>query len=865
MLFQKTSLFLCVAGGALARTLSPKLQVRQNPTPTAGAPAAQSTICGDIVDAVDDPEGFTDFWARYAYQCLTSVPFNPAVASRFVKYWNQTVEYQSTIAYLKNPPPGYQQPAVDVYKELAKIQQRIDTGFYTNQYAFEADFQLLTYAMHDGHVRLIAGTLAAFSFSAPFEIASVSVDGKSLPKIYLTADIIDSQTEGWKPSPIKTINGEDVTEYLSKFAALNSWGYVEPHAEWNALMSSPALDIQGGGTIWSAGATFFPGENLTVHFENYTAGDESTFLDTIWIATYSEAANFTGPLTTGGDFYNYFVLGNLPASFNESAIIFPTIPEQEPATGNWSEASFQAFPEDPDIVQYDLGIFHTGLVSGYFLDDISTGVLSLPSFDVLSSTIGNYSGTVTRFLKEASLQGMDNIVIDLQRNTGGVTLLAYTTFKSLFPELLPFAGSRRRSSPMGNVLGSAITEFWELLDETDDDERQFKEELAANEWVITNRINAATGKNFTSWEEYQNGPTVNQDKFTLVEQYDLANEVFDRAAFDEWYPTMYMPNKTAWPIQERLFNPDQIVILSDGICGSACSLLIEMLTRAGVKTVVAGGRPQTGPMQVSTNRGASIYSTVDLDEDIEDAKEIDEFVKETTSSSLPAVREPGMNIQYATVNLRDQIRKDDQTPLQFKYEAADCRIFYTLANLYNTTRLWHDAVAAFKDKSLCVEGSTGFSTTNNTTPLPPPKRQAQRPTIDHDNPGVEEVNFDEIPNDGLKDATGGDIQSPKKCPTGTKIGQTCPGTRAICTAVDITCPSPEGKKQLPVCIPTCTCQASSCNCDGKCQVFNKLERKVQNSEVKVKTAGTQGQCFPKVGTGNVRLGCKSNPKTSSGR
>ncbi|KAF2636218.1 hypothetical protein P280DRAFT_473346 [Massarina eburnea CBS 473.64] len=864
MLFQKAA-FLSLWAVGLARTVPPpklQLQVRQNPTATAGASAAQSTMCGNIVDAVD--QGYVDFWAFEAYECLTSVPFNPAVASRFLKYWNETVQFQSTLAYLKNPPTGYQQPAVDVLQELTKIQQRIDSGFYTNQYAFEADFNLLTYAMHDGHVRLVAGTLAAFTFLAPFEIASVSVDGISLPKIYFTQDILDAQTENWTPSPIKTINGEDATEFLTKFAALNSWGYLEPHAEWNALMSSPVVDIQAGGTIWSAGATFYPGDNLTIHFENYTTGDDSTVWETIWIATYNEIANYTGPLTTGGDFYNYFVLGNLPASFNESAIIVPPIPTQSAAAGNWSEASYNAFPEDPDVVQYDLDLYHTGLVSGYFLHDISTGVLSLPSFDVLSETIGNYSGAVTHFIEQASAEGLDNIIIDLQRNTGGVTLLAFTTFKSLFPDLLPFAGSRRRSFPMGNTIGSATTDFWELLDEDDEDEREFKYQLAADEWVITNRINAATGKNFTSWREYQEGPTDHNDKFTLVEQYDLANEVFDAAAFDEWYPTMYMPNKSAWPIQERLFNPGQVTILTDGICSSACSLLIEMMTRVGVKTVVAGGRPQTGPMQAAGgNRGAAIYTTVDLDSDIEVALNIDPFVEENTAAALPAVREPGMSIQYATINLRDQIRKGDTTPLQFKYEAADCRIYYTLANLYNTTRLWHDVAAASKDKSRCVEGSTGFSTTNNTTPSPPPKPQAERPILNLENRVVEQMEFDDKPNDGLRDTTSADIKTPYKCPTGTKVGQKCPDGKAICAMVPITCPGAEGKKNLPVCIPDCSCQASSCNCDGKCQIFDKVERKVSGRpQISIKTAATQGKCYPGVGTGNVRLGCRANPKIS---
>jgi hypothetical protein len=169
-----------------------------------------------------------------------------------------------------------------VIEELQKIQDRINSGFYTNQYAFEADFQLLTYATHDGHVQLTAGALSAFSFGSPYEVVSVSVDGKEAPKIFITDHILESQAGGGTPSPVTSINGEDVVDFLTKYASLNAWGYVEPHAEWNALMSNPNLDVQGGLTTFSGGGTFYPGENLTFTLE------DGTEYETIWVAIYNE-------------------------------------------------------------------------------------------------------------------------------------------------------------------------------------------------------------------------------------------------------------------------------------------------------------------------------------------------------------------------------------------------------------------------------------------------------------------------------------------------------------------------------------------------------------------------------------------------
>jgi hypothetical protein len=43
---------------------------------------------------------------------------------------------------------------------------------------------------------------------------------------------------------------------------------------------------------------------------------------------------------------------------------------------------------------------------------------------------------------------------------------------------------------------------------------------------------------------------------------------------------------------------EDIIMLSDSICASACSMFMEMMHHeAGVQTVVAGGLPVNGPMQ----------------------------------------------------------------------------------------------------------------------------------------------------------------------------------------------------------------------------------------------------------------------------
>jgi hypothetical protein len=146
---------------------------------------AVCALFGEVLRRADTLDIELVFSAKQAYDCLTSVPFNAAVSTRFLKYYNDSIQFQSNLAYLKNPPASYQQPSVDFVGGIAEIQQAIDNGKFANEYEFEVSLQTLIYSTHDAHVNLVAGILNIFTFGSYYDIASVSLDGIQLPKTYL--------------------------------------------------------------------------------------------------------------------------------------------------------------------------------------------------------------------------------------------------------------------------------------------------------------------------------------------------------------------------------------------------------------------------------------------------------------------------------------------------------------------------------------------------------------------------------------------------------------------------------------------------------------------------------------------------------
>ncbi|KAL8665065.1 MAG: hypothetical protein Q9168_007786, partial [Polycauliona sp. 1 TL-2023] len=702
--------------------------------------------------------GLNLFTAEVVHDCLVSTPFNATVATQFLSYYKDTLQFQSTLAYLKNPPSTYKQPSVDLLGGLDSIQQAVDTGLYKNEYDFEAAVQSLVYSTHDAQITLYAGVLSVFTFGAPVSIVSVSPNGIAYPKVFILDDLLETEDPAfpsdWKPSAIATINGVSTADFLKKFASANSPGTLELHTDWNLIMSSPATDIQDVLSPWEGNTPFWPGNELTFGFEN---GTEPLKLP--WVATYS-IPDGTPRINSGNVFYRVFVLGdtsgaeqsagttsdNEPSSTDTAsadasasattslpsivtasadptaeptAVVTATAQEQEePEATGWN---YFPYPPNPVTVQPNLGF--GGVITGYFLNDDVTAVLSIPSFDVNSEAILSFSDSVGEFIRKSKEARKERMIIDLQRNSGGGTLLATDVFKQFFPSVDPFGGSRLRAHDAANVLGNTFSAYFESQSSNSTETDSF----AGNVWTAQGYINAETGRNFSSWAELYGPHQYNGDFFTTTQRDNLSSVVFSEAT--EGIVVSGFANRTELPAQP--YDAKNIILLSDGICSSACAQFVEMMHhQAGVRTVVVGGLPEAGPMQVPAgSRGAEAYSAYALDLDIDFAGTLNT----TAAALLPQDRAIDFYITYAGFNIRDAVRKNDPTPLQFQDLPADCRIFYTVATVYNFENLWNYVIdAMWRNPSLCIAGSAApfAPSTASNSPAAAPAKLSERSAED---------------------------------------------------------------------------------------------------------------------------------------
>ena len=293
--------------------------------------------------------------------------------------------------------------------------------------------------------------------------------------------------------------------------------------------------------------------------------------------------------------------------------------------------------------------------------------------------------------------------------------------------------------------------------------------------------------------------------------------------------------------------------------------------QAGVRTVVAGGRPEPGPMQaVGGSRGAESYDTVALDTDIEFA----ELVNASVADVLPD-RTLG-NYLTVSFNLKDAVRQGEDLPLQFNYEAATCRIFYTTRTVYNYLNLWNYVVdAIWRNPSLCIAGSangTSIETSTNTTgpaindkavvagpdsnipalilsglqsgPQDPTYRRAKRDSTPPPTPTTPaNLPLHHVLSDGLINVS--------DCAACTRNGFSC---ISVPTCIQGTI------NTIKQCVRTCTKTSNPCNkitqhclftgAAGFCQ--NNRDA-INNSQCKAPTSSAPSQQTRAVGDGNNRL------------
>ncbi|KAI5458536.1 hypothetical protein BGZ63DRAFT_513682 [Mariannaea sp. PMI_226] len=628
--------------------------------------------------------------------CMKSVPLDKKRDLALLKYLTPYVEFQSTLEVLANPPETYLFHGVDVLGGLKAIEKKLNDDKYESQYDFMVDVRSVFAAANDNHFDYPPALLNIMQFvRKDLGLFSLSRDGTHTPEVFIAQDVFRANRGklDYYPSAISRIDGIPINEWLENDAIFNIANYQDPDAQFNNLFMTVqrmAMGSSGSSTY----SSFEIPDYYTVKFRN---GSEHVINNTIIITPTTDFSK----IETGEDIHNLVEI--TPTSSDKKKY------KDKFRRSTRDTAPPQGFPEA--LVQHSLGS-----VAGYFLEGDKykdTAVLSIRSFLPIGLTPDQVAklnftsfilegrAVVVNLFRRAQKDGRDKLIIDVSANGGGSVFLAYEMYRLLFPHGEFSAFDRFRANEALEVLSEADFE-------------------ALNTYLVTLTDSLpvdSKGDEIKSGSKWF-GPYVAAGKQNVTEAYqdDL------RAPFDSGVPAYINgENEKYTAIHNAVFKPENIVIVTDGTCASACGIFTGLLTRNhNIRTLAFGGRPHYQAMQAMGGvRGSRLNYFSDIQKSISQVavalKDDEKAFKalEAASDVLPSLDDAPLlplfsGLSGGRLNSLSAYAVDDLDgyPLHFQYEAANCRLFYTQAMTKDVTEQWRYAHGVAWTKGTCVRGST---------------------------------------------------------------------------------------------------------------------------------------------------------------
>ncbi|CAO2647349.1 Nn.00g082710.m01.CDS01 [Neocucurbitaria sp. VM-36] len=672
-------------------------------TETVSGPIQTGRACAVIAEfAYDTDLQYPAVAAELAYACLKSVPIVQEDASFTIDSIKQMVEFQSTLSYLKDPPEGWPNEAVDIMAGLDNIKSSVNAGDYTNEYDFENDIASLLIKAHDGHLNFNGMAYAgAFRWrrSSAIALISASKDGSEEPKVWAIADFNSTDTS-YEPSPVTQIDGKDVVQFLEDEANLNS--YHDPDTRYNAMFFMQPAENYG----YFTNPRFYPGSNTSVTYENGTSRE---YMNAAVIQEPSAWSYITDPES----FYEIYIIPQTASSRIKKRDPNALPMHLENPRDHEFRGSFAIQHGSVPLFYPEPFVAHSAELvplAGYFITTSvgEIGVLVVQTFNTedVDEAI-EFQAVVQEYISQAKSRGVEKHIIDVRTNGGGKVLSGYDMYLQFFPSQVPQTQSRYRGHAASELFGKSISSFREPT--------ILNSDLFTSPFSNDAYLNSEL-EDFPDWTDMYPPETFHNDNFTALLKYNLSDPLTTSNQRLAVGITMTGYN-TRSNFTEDPFRAEDIIILSDGICASTCSIFLElMVQQSHVRTLAIGGRPTSGPMvSVGGTKGTLVLPSIYL-------QSLSAYILQQFASSRTQAREwaefvPNpfaIGVADASVNFQDNIRKGLESggmPTQFLNDSASCRIWYTADMYLNVTALWEKtaAVAFGKDGALdedaCVKGS----------------------------------------------------------------------------------------------------------------------------------------------------------------
>ncbi|CAG8596970.1 12814_t:CDS:2, partial [Racocetra fulgida] len=274
---------------------------------------------------------------------------------------------------------------------------------------------------------------------------------------------------------------------------------------------------------------------------------------------------------------------------------------------------------------------------------------------------------VLQGFNELANTGVKKVVLDLSDNLGGSVLIVVFINLLLFPNTFPTFDYDMRITKQMRL---AVTE-------------EFRLATSNTIFDIKGYVNANTHANFTSADDF------------------FGNNVYTRGGVVGNYSNKYVLsdieiNEIRQIIKQNLstplpWKPEDYIILTNGLCGSACSHIAQHAAEFNnVTTVAVGGIASNPLLSYSTFPGGSVCNSTVI---FNSLGKLNLLNNTLMPKPFPL---GGMDVTL-TINEKYSKIKPDEI-LEYAFRPADFRIFYDEKNIRNISILWSQAAALIGKK-----------------------------------------------------------------------------------------------------------------------------------------------------------------------
>ncbi|KAK2946187.1 hypothetical protein BLNAU_18863 [Blattamonas nauphoetae] len=492
-------------------------------------------------------------------ECVNTITWDKT-NSEFTTAISVLKEYMENMAFkdiLKSPPEPYEKLKQDITANLDKI-----LGEATSTFDFYTKILATTNSMKDAHTSYAPPCLSLFYYILPFVLLPERTPELTTPslKVYAHVQSASSYTKAYlkeHTNPHENLTGCEITAI-----AIDGTNYVEGEtpietiAKWADEFISLSKDRSGRMNYVAAQGFGYarmtlispPAPTIKV---KYIYVNPETEVGTEYEATLEWKASFQGNSTIT----NINALCPISYASNDdiSTVVKTPLELEKEASDSIHE---RFFPQTP--------VEGIKMITPPESNGPSYKVIIIDSFSMYPD---QFAAAAYKLLQQVKTSGAEYLILDVRGNTGGFGRNTFQLLHFLFPSVFPSMGrSHLRSTPFNTDYLTLMMSGDEYPRSTDSPYKKLKS-ISTKLWDFKEMNGSSYTQKYTQQYYLNTAPTEYKELVKSWKAY---------------------PGFSGKPLYDR----EHLIVLTDGMCGSACGMFVNPIIEHNLGRVIGvGGMP----------------------------------------------------------------------------------------------------------------------------------------------------------------------------------------------------------------------------------------------------------------------------------